>query len=365
MIESLSRYNALMSYRYLAYTTALKNLLAQLKNFGLLFALVLGPAVLGIALLLFLGLGKIVDSHEHARFSAQLALLYLALQAVMLWAVAPAITNSENRAFQAHIFKPAWLILIDCKLLLLSNVWLMASSLIAIDLRLQQWLQVPHFILFMLLQWLCGLMVIYRPYSLFYVFLACSILVLLPFSLDSLHYHSGFLIGFMGSLFFPNMNLSHKRVVSSLTSFWISYFLEHSWSVIWRSALFTASLLAAVQLVEIRSDFNHAIQVMVLANCVLLGSSLQFDCFAVLQKYRMFFQTNGQYRRFYLSHFIPSLLFYGAATLAAMLLLNVLQWPLVALAAVWCFLQQLLAQKKPAHYALVWCVITIGIALIA
>ena len=54
----LEQYRAFMSYRYLAYTFELKQLLLQLKSFGLIFLVVLGSSILGLVLLLFLGLGK-------------------------------------------------------------------------------------------------------------------------------------------------------------------------------------------------------------------------------------------------------------------------------------------------------------------
>lgn len=37
----------------------------------------------------------------------------------------------------------------------------------------------------------------------------------------------------------------------------------------------------------------------------------------------------------------------------------------IPIGAVWCVLQQYLAQKKPAQFALVWFFITIGIVLLA
>ncbi|MCF7498877.1 DUF6136 family protein [Pseudoalteromonas sp. L1] len=364
MIDYFARYISFLSFRYLAYTTTLKSMLSQLKSFSLLFALVLGPAFLGLALLLFLGLGKIVDSHAAPAYGAKLAVVYLLLESVMLWAMAPAIKNAQNRAFQRSLFKSSWRVCVDCKLLFLSNAWLIASLLIAMDLSLKQWLQVPHFLLFMLLQWFCGVFVLYRPLALFYSFLISFVLVLLPVSFTSLQYFLGFVAIFCCSTLLPPVRMSHKLKVQSFGLFWLSYFIQHSWSLIWRGAVLVALLLALLQLITIRNDFSDLIQATAFSVCVLLASSLQFDCMAVFNKYRLFFQSVSLGKQFYISHFLPSLVFFVLAlvVLISMLGTNML---LIIIGAVWCLLQQYLAQKKPAHYALVWFVITIGILFIA
>lgn len=361
MIESLASYVSFLSYRYLAYTTTLKSMLSQLKSFSLLFALVLGPAFLGMVLLLFLGLGKIVDSHAEPAYGAKIAVVYLLLESVMLWAMASAIKNSQNRAFQRSLYKSSWRVCADCKLLLLSNVWLIASSLIAIDLSLKQWLQVPHFMLFMLLQWLCGVFVLYRPIALFYSLLISSVLILLPVSLSSLQYYLGFVAIFGCSILLPPVRISHKLKVHSLALFWLSYFIQHSWNLIWRGAILVACLFALLQLIAVRSDLVLALAFSV---CVLLTSSLQFDCLAVFKKYRLFFQSNNQDKPFYISQFLPSLIFFAVALIVVISMLgtNLIYIPI---GAVWCVLQQYLAQKKPAQFALVWFFITIGIVLLA
>ena len=364
MIDSLASYVSFLAYRYLAYTTNLKSMLSQLKSFSLLLALLLGPAFLGMVLLLFLGLGKIVDSHAEPASGAKLALVYLLLESVMLWAMASAIKNSQNRAFQRSLYKSSWRVCADCKLLLLSNVWLIASSLIAIELSLKQWLQVPHFMLFMLLQWLCGVFVLYRPRALFYSLLLSSVLVLQPVSLSPLQYYLGFVAIFGCSILLPPVRISHKLKVHSLALFWLSYFLQHSWCLIWRGSVLVACLFSLLQLITIRSDFSDLIQAAALSVCVLLTSSLQFDCMAVFKKYRLFFQSNNQDKLFYVSHFIPSLLFFAVALMVVISMLgtNLIYIPI---GAGWCLLQQYIAQKKPAQFALVWFFITIGIVLLA
>jgi len=98
----LEQYHAFISYRYLEYTLELKQLLVQLKSFGLIFLVVLGSSILGLVLLLFLGLGKIIDSTDAPLSGAQMALFYLLLQSVMLSAMKPAIKNTINGYFSAQ-----------------------------------------------------------------------------------------------------------------------------------------------------------------------------------------------------------------------------------------------------------------------
>ena len=360
MIDYFARYISFLSFRYLAYTTALKSMLSQLKSFSLLFALVLGPAFLGLVLLLFLGLGKIVDSHAAPAYGAKLAVVYLLLESAMLWAMTPAIKNAQNRAFQRSLFKSSWRVCVDCKLLFLSNAWLIASLLIAMDLSLKQWLQVPHFLLFMLLQWFCGVFVLYRPCALFYSLLLSSVLVLLPVSLTSLQYF----LGFCCSTLIPSVRISHKLKVHSLALFWLSYFLQNSWSLIWRGSVLLACLLALLQLIAVRSDFSDLIQAVAFSVCVLLASSLHFDCMTVFNKYRLFFQSANLGKQFYISQFLPSLIFFAVALVVLISMLGT-NLSYIPIGAVWCVLQQYLAQKKPAQFALVWFFITIGIVLLA
>ena len=130
--QSIGQYRSFMDYRYQAYKTELTQLLLQLKSFGLLFLVVLGSSVLGLILLLFLGLGKIIDSSAAPQYGAQMALFYLLLQSVMLSAMKSAIKNSNQRLFQQTIARSVWLYLVDIKLLTLSNAWLIASVLICL-----------------------------------------------------------------------------------------------------------------------------------------------------------------------------------------------------------------------------------------
>ncbi|MEI8665165.1 DUF6136 family protein [Pseudoalteromonas sp. B28] len=178
--SKLNQYLAFIGYRYLAYTFELKQLLQQLKNFGLLFLVVLGSSALGFVLLLFLGLGKVIDSADTPLYGAQMALFYLLLQSVMISAMKLAIKNSNQRLFQLTIAHPSWLYLADIKLLFISNGWLIASLLIALDLTFEQWLKVPHFIVFMSIQLGLGIVCLYKPSALVYGFMLSGLFYSLP-----------------------------------------------------------------------------------------------------------------------------------------------------------------------------------------
>ncbi len=108
--QSIGQYRSFMDYRFLAYKTELTQLLLQLKSFGLLFLVVLGSSVLGLILLLFLGLGKIIDSSDAPQYGAQMAWLYLLLQSVMLSAMKSAIKKLNPTSVSTDIGKAvlAW-----------------------------------------------------------------------------------------------------------------------------------------------------------------------------------------------------------------------------------------------------------------
>ena len=360
--QSIGQYRSFMDYRYQAYKTELTQLLLQLKNFGLLFLVVLGSAMLGMILLFFLGLGKIIDSSDAPQYGAQMAWFYLLLQSVMLGAMKSAIKNSQQRLFQRTIVKPNWLKLMDIKLLLLSNGWLLASLVIALDLTMSQWLRVPHFLLFMLLQFGLGVLCLYKPTALIYGLSFTLVLVLLPIDITPLVYHCGFIVLFVLSIFLPAISLNDRLSVNSLFTFWLSFFLQHSWILVWRVALLLCVFMAVTTLLNERNDLAAIFSVLAVAFIVLFTSSLQFDCGKLRDKYALFFQLNNQQRLFFISQFIPSCLFFFISMLSYLMFVANIQWLLLSLSVAWCTLQLYIAQKKPAHYALAW-MITTGVLL--
>ncbi|MGO2130997.1 MAG: DUF6136 family protein [Pseudoalteromonas prydzensis] len=357
----MAQYRAFMEYRYQAYKIELTQLLLQLKNFGLLFLVILGSAMLGMILLLFLGLGKIIDSSDAPQYGAQMAWLYLLLQSVMLSAMKSAIKNNQQRLFQRTIVRSNWLKLMDIKLLFLSNGWLLASAVIAMDLTLSQWLRAPHFVLFMLLQFGLGVLCLYKPRALIYGLVFTAILVLLPINIVPLAYHCGFIILFALSMLLPAFSLSDRLSVNSLSTFWLSFFLQHSWILVWRVALLLCVFMAVTTLLNERNDLAAIFSVVAVAFIVLFTSSLQFDCGKLRDKYALFFQLNNQQRLFFISQFIPSCLFFFISMLSYLMFVANIQWLLLSLSVVWCTLQLYIAQKKPAHYALVWMITTGGL----
>ncbi|CAM4055451.1 MULTISPECIES: DUF6136 family protein [Pseudoalteromonas] len=364
--STITQYRAFMDYRYQAYKIELTQLLQQLKNFGLLFLVVLGSAMLGMILLLFLGLGKIIDSSEAPQYGAQMAWLYLLLQSVMLSAMKSAIKNSQQRLFQYTIVRSTWLACMDIKLLLLSNAWLLASAVIALDLTFTQWLRAPHFILFMLLQFGLGVLCLYKPRALIYGLGFTAVLVLLPINITSLVYHSSFIVLFALSMLLPVFLLNDRLSVNSLFTFWLSFFIQHCWVLVWRVALLLCVFMATTTLLLERADLAAIFSVLALAFIVLFTSSLQFDCGKLHDKYSLFFQANNQQRWFFISQFIPSCLFFFITLLSYLLFVAKIGWLLLSLSVVWCAVQLYIAQKKPAHYALAWMVITgLLLALIA
>ena len=356
--QSIGQYRSFMDYRYQAYKTELSQLLLQLKNFGLLFLVVLGSAMLGMILLLFLGLGKIIDSSDAPQYGAQMAWLYLLLQSVMLSAMKSAIKNSAQRAFQQTLVKRYWLGFMDIKLLLLSNGWLIASLIIAIDLSLSQWLRVPHFWLFLLLQFVLGILCLYKPIALVYGFLLSAVWATLPLDVSPLLYHSGFVLLFALSTLMVPFNATAKLKLNSLTGFWLLFFMHNSWALIWRGALLLCVFMASKVLLQERADLAAIFSILSLAFVVLFSSSLQFDCRHLYQQYSVFFNMQNKQTAFFVSLFIPSLIVLLLALVGFVVLFNQANCLLLVIGVVWCLLQQALAQKKPAHYALVWMVIT-------
>jgi hypothetical protein len=359
--QSIGQYRSFMDYRFQAYKTELTQLLLQLKSFGLLFLVVLGSSILGLILLLFLGLGKIIDSSDAPQCGAQMAWLYFLLQSVMLSAMKSAIKNSAQRTFQQTLVKQYWLGLMDIKLLLLSHGWLIASLVIAVDLSINQWLKVPHFLVFILLQFILGILCLYKPLALVYGFLLSAIWLMLPFDVTPLIYQCGFVLLFALSTSMAPFNFSAKLDLSSLRGFWLMFFIHNSWTLIWRGALLLCVFMASEVLLQERANLAVIFSILSLAFVVLFSSSLQFDCSRLHQQYNVFFKMQNKQTAFFASQFIPSLAMLLPALIGYMILFNLTNSLLVLIGIVWCLLQQVIAQKKPAHYALVWMITTGGL----
>lgn len=362
--QSIGQYRYFMDYRFQAYKTELMQLLLQLKSFGLLFLVVLGSSILGLILLLFLGLGKIIDSSDAPQYGAQMAWLYLLLQSVMLSAMKSAIKNSRQRSFQQILVKRYWLGLMDIKLLLLSNGWLIASLVIAIDLSINQWLRVPHFLVFILLQFTLGILCLYKPLALVYGFLLSAMWLMAPSDVTPLTYQCGFVLLFALSTLMVPFNFTAKLELSSLTGFWLMFFMQNSWTLVWRGALLLCVFVVSQVLLQQRADLVIIFSIVSLAYLVLFSSSLHFDCSHIHQQYSVFFKMQNKQTAFFASQFIPSLVMLLPALIGYMILFNLTNNVLVLIGIIWCLLQQVIAQKKPAHYALVW-MMTTGVLLAA
>jgi len=333
--QSIGQYRSFMDYRYQTYKTELTQLLLQLKNFGLLFLVVLGSAMLGMILLLFLGLGKIIDSSDAPQYGAQMAWLYLLLQSVMLSAMKSAIKNTAQRAFQQTLVKWYWLGFMDIKLLLLSNGWL-----------------------FLLLQFVLGILCLYKPIALVYGFLLSAMWLILPFDVSPLIYQCGFVLLFALSTLMVPFNFAAKLEMSSLTGFWLMFFIHNSWTLIWRGALLLSLFMAFEVLRQERANLAAIFSILSFAFVVLFSSSLQFDCSQLHQKYSVFFKMQNKQTAFFIGQFVPSLIVLLLSLIVFFALFNQASGVLLLTGIIWCVFQQAIAQKKPAHYALVWMVIT-------
>jgi hypothetical protein len=119
--------------------------------------------------------------------------------------------------------------------------------------------------------------------------------------------------------------------------------------------------MASAELLEKRPDLVTIIDGVAVAFIVLFSSSLQFDCTKVYEQYRLFFKMNQKARAFYIGQFMPSMLLLLAAFIAYSIMFERLNSTLLSVGFVWCLLQVYFAQKKPAHYALVWVLSNIGL----
>ncbi|MBE0357785.1 hypothetical protein PALI_a3404 [Pseudoalteromonas aliena SW19] len=103
----------------------------------------------------------------------------------------------------------------------------------------------------------------------------------------------------------PRVNINGRVSVRSLFGFWFCYFVNHSWTLVWRMSLLLCVFMASTTLVAERADLVNVLYAVAMAFIILFCSSLQFDCAKVYAQYCLFFKTCQKARTFYISQFIP------------------------------------------------------------
>ncbi|MEI8616519.1 DUF6136 family protein [Pseudoalteromonas sp. B193] len=86
----------------------------------------------------------------------------------------------------------------------------------------------------------------------------------------------------------PRVNINGRVSVRSLFGFWFCYFINHSWTLVWRMSLLLCVFMASTTLVAERADLVNILDAVAMAFIVLFCSSLQFDCTKIYTQYRLF-----------------------------------------------------------------------------
>lgn len=353
---------AFFVYRWQAYKRHLMTLYQQIKQFGLLFIAVLGTALPSIILLGFLGLGRVIESPNTALESVYAAWLILTAQTVWLYFLKVAIKDTLHRLFQYQLGTNKQAVCADFLLLLISNPFLLASLFLLLTMQSWQIAQAPHFIVFIGLQLISSLLVLYR--LVYWVVGLCISLIVMAFLPDNINLLLGqmtFVVSLLAGVAvraiaskLPQQNGLTNTV--NLPLFWLAFFVRHSQYLLWRSALVVSVLMAAALSTQQRPDLSLLFAKLSVSLLLVLTSSLQFSCSALYNKYAVFFLSVNKKSLFYLSHFVPPLVFY-------MLSVNGLVWLFgfnwfVLVSVFFVLALQGVVAKKPAHFAVAWLVIS-------
>jgi hypothetical protein len=119
------------------------------------------------------------------------------------------------------------------------------------------------------------------------VFLFSATLVFIPVDMQPLIYHFCFVLLFALSTLISALNVTGRITVSSLFSFWLTFFIHHSWVLVWRAALLLCVFMASTILLNERTDLAVMVAILALSFIVLLTSSLQFDCDNISEQYQV------------------------------------------------------------------------------
>ena len=158
-------FNTLLAYRYRAFSESVGQLWQQFKQLGLLVVTIFYTALPGLVLLLFLGIGQVLESDKPSSFQALIAWLLLLVQTVQFIVLSDAHQNRANRHFQRGLSISPWpRRWCDFILMAITHPLLWGAVIIFVTMDSQDMLEAKHFPLFILVQGLLAFVAGFRPF---------------------------------------------------------------------------------------------------------------------------------------------------------------------------------------------------------
>ncbi len=347
-------YKAFFNYRANAYQTQLKEVLAQLQKLSVMLMAFMYTAFPALILFIFLALGQLVSlKNDNA---VEIGVLLLLIQSILLQSFSTAILDSNHRQFQYSLLaKRFYVVLADIPLLVISHIILIMSLVLALSMGLSKLLLAPHFIVFIAVQLVSAIAMLYRPHNLFF-YLVCVIATLLI--ADMVSVLGVFSIWLALCLLFalPRIGKEATPLINNAWGFWLSLNWKHRALSEWRIYFVVIVLFCGVLTLNQRPDLEFAIALFCAIFFMLVTTSIQIKQTELANHYALWFNTLKNRDEFFRGQYLAS----AIHSIAAVLLLTIIYFNvffmvsyLLASAAI-----TFAVKRKPTHFALAWFVVS-------
>ncbi|CCQ12313.1 hypothetical protein PALB_32140 [Pseudoalteromonas luteoviolacea B = ATCC 29581] len=263
-----SRFLLFTQYRYKSYQLGVKQLLEHVQQFGLIVIFLFYTAMPGLVMLSFLWLGKVVQFNGQVMGSVFHGWSLLVLQTGLLLTMRSSILGMSFRVFQRSIADKLTRLAVDFFLLLLTHAPLWLSFILLVNMSVVQLSQAKHFIAFITLQLILGVVTLYRPKTVVILLVLSFAMIALPFMVWVCV--TLILCGLSSRLHIETKNMNSIEVPSLKSAYgiWAVWCLKHKLKIIWR-LLATIILVLVFQFMQVqRPDLNEVL--------APLGTSLYF-----------------------------------------------------------------------------------------
>lgn len=348
------------SYRHQAFSLAINELFKQLQQFVLMLMTLFYIFLPGLIAGLFFGLGKIVQSSSEV-VSMQVGLAYLIFQSLLLTVLKPAILDLKHRTFHTTLLKNKFpQILSDISALMMSHLLFCLSVFLMISMGADKLSRAPHYIAFVFTQLSFALVLMYRPAAVIWA----SILAFIGlfFFESTLMFFLALNALLLFSLYLPKrLNCSYQITITPWT-FWLSYFKDNIWSLIWRMTMSGLVFWAVFIIVTERSDLVHWYALGGALLNQLWWSSLFIETDQYVRKHRLFWRSLNQFSQIKRSQYVYLIALSSMFSLPMLCLFSshLSMWVSLLITP----LVLILCKNRPQFMAVVWASLAISFIIL-
>ncbi|MEJ6474897.1 DUF6136 family protein [Pseudoalteromonas piscicida] len=239
-------------YRKTALSQSLQAIGQQVQQFGLMIAALFQAYLLGLIAVMFMGIGKIVESDDPAT-AVQVAWGLIAAQSFILLVFRDAVLDKPHRSYHFTLLRTTLHQKIaDGFSLLVVHPLLLMTLILGYSIGIDKLPQAGSLIAFAVTQLVVALCFVYRPLgtSIGLIFSAGLSLVMVQIAwyLAALN-----LFALAGALLLPR-SIMVSISVRNLTTFWLSFIYQHYFIVLWRVVMSVLVLWFGVILQAERPD---------------------------------------------------------------------------------------------------------------